>query len=186
MSGLTDKQKAFVEEYLACWNATEAARRAGYQGNDNTLSTIGCQNLRKLNIAEKINERLRAKAMSADEILARLADQARGDLGDLLNEEGRIDLLDVKQRGLSHLLKSVSYFRSGRVKVEMYDAQAALIQLGRAHGLFRDRQESWNMEIDWSQLTNEQLERIANGENPAHVLSTSGTSHIGASQASTN
>ena len=33
---LTPKQQRFVSEYLKTGNATEAARRAGYKGNDNT------------------------------------------------------------------------------------------------------------------------------------------------------
>ena len=42
---MTHKQKKFVEAYLgeANGNATEAARIAGYAGNDNTLKTVGCE-----------------------------------------------------------------------------------------------------------------------------------------------
>ena len=46
-SPLTAKQKLFAEAYVACLNATEAARRAGYKGSDNTLAVTGHDNLRK-------------------------------------------------------------------------------------------------------------------------------------------
>lgn len=38
-------------------NATEAARRAGYEGNDVTLAAVGSENLRKPLIAEAIKAR---------------------------------------------------------------------------------------------------------------------------------
>ena len=52
MAKLTDKQKAFVNHYLICLNATEAAKRAGYKGSYDTLRSIGSENLTKPNIRE--------------------------------------------------------------------------------------------------------------------------------------
>jgi len=55
---LTYKQRAFVEHFLAMgdaqWNATEAAKLAGYKGNRVSLATIGSANLRKVQIQEAI------------------------------------------------------------------------------------------------------------------------------------
>jgi phage terminase small subunit len=42
---LTDKQKIFCEEYVVDWNATRAAKAAGY--SENTAKEIGCNNLKK-------------------------------------------------------------------------------------------------------------------------------------------
>lgn len=55
---LSIKQAAFVAAYLgeANGNATEAARIAGYKGNDKTLQAIGSQNLSKLMITEAIDQ----------------------------------------------------------------------------------------------------------------------------------
>ena len=53
---LTPKQKRFVAEYIKTGNATESARRAGYQGNDNTLRVVGQENLLKPAIAEAIEK----------------------------------------------------------------------------------------------------------------------------------
>jgi phage terminase small subunit len=55
MVGLTSKQAKFVEAY--CGNATDAARQAGYAGNDNTLCSVGKENLRKPHIAAAIKAR---------------------------------------------------------------------------------------------------------------------------------
>lgn len=51
---LTPKQTLFVSEYLKTGNATEAARKAGYKGNDKTLGQVGSENLKKPGIARAI------------------------------------------------------------------------------------------------------------------------------------
>lgn len=76
---LTNKQRVFVEEYLRCWNATEAARRAGY--SKKMARQIGSENLSKPDIAAEIERRLDDLTMSEAEILARLTEHGRGDLG---------------------------------------------------------------------------------------------------------
>ena len=81
MENLTDKQQLFVEHYLACWNATKAARLAGY--SDATAGVIGSENLKKPNIQAYITERLASAAMGANEVLARLTVHARADIADL-------------------------------------------------------------------------------------------------------
>ena len=65
-SKLTNKQAAFVREYLIDLNATQAAIRAGY--SKKTANEQGCQNLVKLNIAEAIAEaqEKRAKKQGID------------------------------------------------------------------------------------------------------------------------
>ena len=80
---LTNKQKVFVEEYLLDFNATQAALRAGYSSR--TARSIGGENLTKPDISEAIQARIDDKAMKADEVLLRLAQMARGDLGDFMD-----------------------------------------------------------------------------------------------------
>ena len=66
---LTTKQKLFVEYYLANPNATDAARKAGYKGNDKTLKQVGSENLAKPYIAELLGERVEKAIITADEVL---------------------------------------------------------------------------------------------------------------------
>ncbi len=47
---LTLKQRKWLDAYIETGNATEACRRAGYAGTDESLSQIGHENLRKLEI----------------------------------------------------------------------------------------------------------------------------------------
>ena len=44
---LTSKPRAFALEYLVDFNATEAAKRAGYRESRAVLESIGSENLRK-------------------------------------------------------------------------------------------------------------------------------------------
>ena len=149
---LTNKQRLFVDAYLETWNATESARRAGYKGNDNTLAAVGKENLSKPQIAKLISARLSASAMTADEVIKRLAEQARVNIAEAVKEEKLIlttskgDVIEIPSFGLNwewikengHLVKSITATRSGP-KIELYDAQNALQLLGKAHGLFTER-----------------------------------------------
>jgi phage terminase small subunit len=150
---LTPKQQIFIEEYLSTWNATEAARRAGYQGNDASLATIGWENLRKLEIADAIKKRLSEAAMPADEVLMRLAQHGRADMGQWLTDDGQLDVAAMKRDKATHLIHKVKRTeRSGEtntggtwshvtVEVELHPAQSALSLLGKHHGLFKDVSE---------------------------------------------
>ena len=137
---LTSKQALFVEAYLECWNATEAARRAGYQGNDIVLASVGYKLVRKGQISQRIKERIQAACMSTDEALGILAQQARFDPGDYLKLDGEypcVDLALLKKAGLTSIIKSITPTRYG-ARVEFYDTQAALEKILRAGGVYKD------------------------------------------------
>lgn len=55
MAKLSIKQQRFVDAYTG--NGTDAARKAGYKGNDNTLCSVGKENLRKPHILRAIRQR---------------------------------------------------------------------------------------------------------------------------------
>lgn len=78
--------------------------------------------------------------------------------------------LDLRQAGeYLHLIKKYTLDEKGRVTIELYDAQAALVKLGEHHKLW-GKSEDVLKYIDISKLTPDQLERIAAGEDPIHVL----------------
>lgn len=135
--GLSNKRRAFVEEYLKCWNATEAARRAGY--SERTADVQGPRLLGNVSVQEHIKRRIREKAMGADEVLLRLGEQARGEVASYLDASGRVDLERLLADDKGHLVKGTKWDRQGNLVVEFYDAQAALALLGRHHRLFVDQ-----------------------------------------------
>ena len=144
----------FVEEYIQCWNATEAAKRAGY--SEKTARTQGSKLLTIVDIQKAIERRISEKAMSADEVLLRLGDMARGDFGDFVDIESMsfsMALQKAKELGLTHLIKKVKQRTTMTLKkdgdaeevhwfeVELHDSQAALVHLGKHHKLFTDKVE---------------------------------------------
>ena len=134
---LSNKQRVFVEEYLVCWNASEAARKAGYTGQANV---VGPRLLADVRIATAVAARIAEKAMGADEVLLRLGDQARASFADFLTGS-EIDLVKAERNGKLHLVKRIAMSEKGAITLELHDAQAALVHIGRHHGLFVDKQE---------------------------------------------
>lgn len=66
MKGLTPKQQRFVDAYLTSLNATDAARKAGYKGNDVTLGAVGKENLQKPLIKQYLTKRHTQVAQKAE------------------------------------------------------------------------------------------------------------------------
>lgn len=137
MSELTNKQKAFVEEYLQDFNATQAAKRAGYGGDDGVLGAQGSRLLKNVKVIERINQRLRETAMLADEVLARLAEIARGGYAEYITVAGGIDFARLIADDKAYLIKGIRDTKYGK-NVEFYDAQKALVDIGRHYQLFTD------------------------------------------------
>lgn len=138
--GLTVRQTNFINEYLTCFNATMAADRAGYTGDSNVLGVTGYELLRNPKISEAISQRLRESAMSADEVLMRLAEQARGEHGRYITTGGTVDIATLVNDKKAHLIKKVKETKDG-MEYEFYDAQSALNTLAKHHGLLTDKTE---------------------------------------------
>ncbi len=143
---LTPKQQKFRDFYLIHLNATEAARLAKYSHPNKR----GPELLKNAQIAAAIEESLKELAMSAGEVLTRLSEHARSDIGEFLDLEGNLDLKLMKDSGMTRLVKKLNTSKASgtspkggdwereTVTLEMHDAQAALVQLGRYHKLFTD------------------------------------------------
>lgn len=157
----TAKQQAFIDHYLITLNGTESARRAGYQGDDNSLGVIAHENLRKVKIKEAIDQRLSKMTMTADELLKRVSDTAAGNLLDYVTPWGSLDIQKMREDGKGYLLKK--YKKTTRtiprkdqepievehIEIELYGADAAHDKLMRYHGLYNDKMRvtSWQDEI---------------------------------------
>lgn len=142
---LTGKQAAFVDFYLQSFNATDAARKAGYKGSDKQLRVIGSQNLTKLNIQAAIAKRTKSRTMDTDEALSILAEMARADLGDFLHIDHNytiVDLQKAKDEGKTHLIKSFQgASKIAGSKVELYDKKGAVETILKALGAFNHKQQ---------------------------------------------
>lgn len=78
-----------------------------------------------------------------------------------------IDLAKAQEEGKLHLVKS---FNADTGRIELYDAQAAQVHLGKVHGLFRDVRDVRS--VDLTKLSDAQVDRLAEGEDILAVLGT--------------
>jgi hypothetical protein len=146
MNKLTNRQRVFVELYLTLWNATEAARQAGYSGR--SANVTGPRLLVNASVQKAIEHRIAEKTATADEVLMRLTDHSRSSMADFINDFGTIDIDKARAAGKMHLIKKLKQHTTRisktdgedveyhDIEIELYDAQAATVQLGRARGVF--------------------------------------------------
>jgi len=165
---LTPKQRAFVREYLIDLNATQAAIRAGY--SENTAHAIGHENLSKPEIADAIVSamELRAKRtdITADRVLQELAKIGFSDIrkavkwqSSLITEEDNPDGGDIAviktvvtntvqmiasdeiDDDTAACISEVSQNATGGIKIKLHDKRAALVDIGKHLGMFKERVE---------------------------------------------
>lgn len=124
---LTARQKAFADYYIECGNASEAARRAGYKGNN--LNNIASENLAKLGIRSYIDERMKeieSKSIAtAEEVLRFLTSTMRGEVNDQFGLDPSLqDRLKASELlGKRHRLFTDKIEQSGTVEVVFNNEQ---------------------------------------------------------------
>lgn len=136
---LSPKHRKFCEEYLSVWNATDAYQAAYPKVSRDVARANGARLLANASISEEIQRRVEEITLSANEVLARLAEHARAEYSAYLTAEG-VDLDRMIADGKRHLIKGFKETAFGRI-VEFYDAQAALVHIGKHHKLFTDKVE---------------------------------------------
>ena len=131
---MTKKEQAWLAEYFKDFNATAAAQRAGYKWPNKQ----GPRNKKKFEA--QIRDHIAESLMSADEVLLRLGEIARAEHSGYMDASGRVDMRKLVEDGKGHLVRSDKPTAYGRA-VEFHDAHAALRDIGKAQGLFRERRE---------------------------------------------
>lgn len=142
---LTPKQQLFVASYIASnHNATKAAKAAGY--SEATAYSQGARLLKNVEIRAAIDAYLDEATMGAKEVLYRLTRQGRADMADITNADGLFQMSTAQENGVTSLIKSITHttttfkgVETVTLKVDLYDAQAALALLGKHHKLFTER-----------------------------------------------
>lgn len=156
---LNPRQRAYVEHFLTCWNATEAARRAGY--SEKSARKQGYRMSTNVDIRSAIEDRLAAMKMGTDEVLVRLAEQARSTIADFIDVTApsadvggaasmdeahaivggwRINLAKAEQLGKLHLIKKLKSGQWGP-ELELHDSQTALLAQAKILGLMVEKVE---------------------------------------------
>lgn len=156
---LTERQEAFIREYLVDLNATQAAIRAGY--SKKTAKETGYENLTKPHIqkaiADAIEKRSERTEITQDWIISKL----------VLNVERAMQAEPVRDRGGN---PTGEYVYHGSA------ANKALELLGKHLGMFKDRLEVELSGFNLADYSYDQLleirERMAKNEPITIILAT--------------
>jgi hypothetical protein len=150
----TKREQAFIELYVRSWKGAASARAVGI--SQKNARQWAYETLTKPYIQEAIQERLKALRIGTEEIYARLSEQSRADLSELiefydvpvLDREGKLvgnrQSVRVKPEMFErygYLIKSIVPTSTGDFKVELYNAQTALELMGKTYSLFIDRDD---------------------------------------------
>lgn len=159
IKGLTERQEAFVREYLIDLNATEAYKRAGYKGTGHSAEAAAHRMLRNVEVQAAIQKAIATRAarleISADKVLQELALIGFADIGSVLDFSGVDPTLrpanEISEAGRKTLasLKVKRYLEghgddAREVEVtefKLWDKLQALANLGKHLGLFPNKIE---------------------------------------------
>ncbi len=143
---LTVKQTRWIDAYIANnGNATDACRKAGYSGTDNSLAQQGHDNLSNPQIraaladaTAKAAKASKGKILSADEVLALLSEQATADIDDCLDQNGEPSIAAARKNKATRQIREVKPTRDG-ISIKLADPTKAQELLARYHGLLQDQ-----------------------------------------------
>jgi len=150
---LSIREQAFVEAYIVSTkgNAAAAVREAGYSVKNPDVyaaKLLGKDRIRKA-IARRRAQLQRLADVTSQEVISTLTAQMRGDITELLDENGNLNLATVRSRKLGGLIKSISFgvsvvageSRPYVSRVEMVSQQQAAIQLCKILHVERDNSD---------------------------------------------
>lgn len=145
LTGLTEKQRRFCDEYLIDLNATQAAIRAGY--SPKTAAAIAAENLTKPKVAENIKKRMDEKedALIAkqDEVLKYLTAVMRREMKEsvvVTCMEEKTEVIPGEGGGKpTRRTTKKEEPKVVEIPARLCDANKAAELLGKRYGLFTDR-----------------------------------------------
>jgi phage terminase small subunit len=138
---MTPKRQRFVDEYLIDLNATQAAIRAGYSAK--TAGSIGEEILKIPEVAYAIAARQAKVAekleITQERIAAELAKIGFADVRQLFDDEGNLKKLSELDDKAAACISSIDLSDGDIAKVRLWDKRAALVDLGKHLGMFKER-----------------------------------------------
>jgi phage terminase small subunit len=169
ISGLTDKQERFCQEFIIDMNATQAALRSGYSGK--TAHSIGAENLTKPEIQSRLTELKKVLSekvsITQEMVLNELAKVGFSNLQDYfeddLSPKSLSELSESKGRALSSIKKTIVTYEGGStetVEFKLHDKIKSLELLGKHLGFFEKDNKQGNT-VFINPATPEQLKEIA-------------------------
>ena len=181
---LSHRHRMFVDEWFQCnMNATSAYKAVFPLAKYSTCRANGANLLANASIQAEISKRFKDKVMGPEEVVFRLSAMSRASHFPFIRitEDGRVyfDFSDSESKEYFFLIKKIKTKRTRRVEgvvewedewveVELHDSQTALNTLAKYHNLLTEN--STNLNIDLSSLTDDQINRLARGDKLYDVL----------------
>lgn len=153
MSDFSRRELAFIDEYFLCGlRGADAARRLGSKQPRQYAHRM----LTNHNVLAEIDRRLGQKKLSANEVLARLSDMATSNIADFADIKDASDLKRYRRK--THVIKKFkrkitrdkkTEMEWEELELELYPADAALVNVGRHYKLFTDsvKVDDWRTEL---------------------------------------
>lgn len=157
---LNEKQQRFCDEYLIDLNATQAAIRAGY--SEKTAQEQGSRLLSNVMVKSYVEERMKAREqrteITQDAVLKELAKIGFSDIRKAVRWGAELQIID-EETGMTDVVNGVSLIASEEIddataaaiseitqtgngiKVKLHDKRAALVDMGKHLGMFKDKVE---------------------------------------------
>jgi len=177
MAKFTEKQKAFVEEYLIDLNATAAYKRAGYKAKGNAAEVNANRLLRNAKVQKEIqramDERSKRTKITADSVLEEYAKIAFSNINhylEVVSEERIVDLVENEEgdkEPVKAVVQTVNMFDTNTIggdkmsavaeikqmkegiALKLHDKKGALDSIARHLGMFTDKVElSGGIKVD--------------------------------------
>ena len=182
---MNKKMEVFCQEYVNDLNGTQAAIRSGY--SEKTAYSIGSRLLKNVEVQAKIKE-LQGDLQKASEITAlrilqehkKIAFSSISHLHNSWIELKEFENLTAEQKSCIKSINTKVVRRNigtkenpdvvdiEYVKIELYDKQKALDSISNLLGF--NAPKEINQKIDYTQLSDEQIERIIQGFNIEDLL----------------
>lgn len=150
---LTNKQRAFVEHYLgdAQWNASEAARRAGYKHAGHQSHRL----LQNVAIKQHIQDRLRIIGATTEELVQGWLARIRADISPFVTSAG-LNVQELKEAGLGFLIKGVRQTKDATT-ILLRDPDVAEERLARYLGTYAA--EKHEIRHEFGDISDNELDR---------------------------
>jgi len=104
---LTYREQMLVDEFIGNGgNGAQAAAAAGYKAA--RLDQAAYQALHRDCVQQHIHERIRESRVSSDEVIGTLVSNMRGNAAEFFDEYGNFSIEIARQKGIGHLIKSIS------------------------------------------------------------------------------
>lgn len=143
MSNLSAKQLAFVSEYLKDKNGAAAAVRAGYAPR--SAKVHATRMLQHGGIRAAVDEGLakmaKSNGVTADRVIAELARIGFSSVKGVFNDKGALKTISELTEDEAAAISSIELGDDGAMKIRFWDKRAALVDLGKHLGLFKEAQD---------------------------------------------